>query len=120
MGLLKDINMSSGDFPVYHACDLAIYRRSLLNRLILFNRLGEAGATQCHRRRSRLLREQGLKLWANLFDYLQADEISHVANGKRWSRYLFAGPPAECRPYCRQVEREFQSAFAAVIGRSTA
>lgn len=106
--MLKDMNVSLGDFPVFHGYDMAIYRSSLLDRLILFNRLGEAGAAQRHIRRSRLLRERGLDMWANLFDYLHADEIPHVANGDRWARYLFAGDPKEFRPYCRSVEAAFQ------------
>jgi uncharacterized ferritin-like protein (DUF455 family) len=84
-----------GSYPVYHEYDLAIYRRSLLDRLILFNRLGEAGAAQRHIRRSRLLRENGLELMANLFDYLHADGVPHVANGDRWARYLFKGSSIE-------------------------
>lgn len=109
--MLKDLNVPLGSFPVYHGYDLALYRRSLLDRLILFNRLGEAGAAQRHRRRSRLLRQHGFQRWAVLFDYLHADEVPHVMNGDRWARHLFTGPATQFSLYCQRVEREFQAHF---------
>jgi hypothetical protein len=113
--MLKNMGVSLGSYPVYHAYDLALYRRGLLDRLILFNRVGEAGAAQRHFRRSRHLRDNGLPLWANLFDYLHADEVPHVANGDRWARHLFSGSAEELRSYCRRVEAEFQSEFSEVV-----
>jgi hypothetical protein len=109
---LSTMGVMLGSYPVFHGFDLLLSRRGLLERLILFNRLGEAGAAQRHRRRNRLLRENGLQNLAILFDYLHADEIPHVANGERWGKYLFNGSVDAFAAYCRRVQAEFQAEFA--------
>jgi hypothetical protein len=110
--MLHSMGVILGSYPVYHGYDLALYRRSLLDRLILFNRLGEAGAAQRHLRRSRLLRDNGLQAWANLFDYLHADEVQHVVNGSRWGLHLFKGSAGEFQAYCNCLEEEFRNGFS--------
>lgn len=112
---LKMMGVTLGMYPVFHGYDLLLARHTLLERLILFNRLGEAGAAQRHRRRSRHLRETGLDMLAILFDYLHADEVPHVANGERWGKYLFKGSLDAFGAYCRRVQAAFQAEFAEAV-----
>ncbi len=114
---LDALGVTPGEYPVFHGFDLLLVKHPLLERLVLFNRLGEAGAAQRHRRRNRYLRENGQVQIAILFDYLHADEVPHVGNGERWGKYLFKGKGEEFGAYCRRVQDAFRQEYEAAFPR---
>jgi len=88
---LVDMNAAWGDYPVTFKFFRKVYANGLLERLILFNRQSEGNAMWRHNRRKQVLIEKGEPKLAQVFDYLLADEVAHVANGVNWGTYLLGG-----------------------------
>jgi len=56
-----------------------------------------------HSHRRKVLIELGQANVARVFDYLLADEVPHVHNGKRWGTYLLGGDEAAYREKLREL-----------------
>ena len=92
-----------GDYPVGFAYFKSIYERDLLARLALFNGTSEQQAMWRHSHRRKVLVELGQARIARVFDYLLADEVPHVHNGKRWGTHLLGGDEAAYRQKVRDL-----------------
>jgi hypothetical protein len=92
-----------GDFPIGFGYFKSIYRLDLLSRLVLFNGTSEQKAMWRHSHRRKVLIELGQDTVARVFDYLLADEVPHVHNGKRWGTYLLGGDEAAYREKLREL-----------------
>src|SRR5690606_26358860 len=88
---LQDLGAEWGTQPLTFRFFKKIYKHDLLGRLILFNRQSEGNAMWRHNRRKQVLIEKGRHKIAQIFDYLLADEVAHVANGVNWGTYLLDG-----------------------------
>jgi hypothetical protein len=92
-----------GDYPIGFAYFKSVYAYDLLGRLVLFNGTSEQKAMWRHSHRRKVLIEQGQPKVARVFDYLLADEVPHVHNGKRWGTYLLGGDEAAYREKLREL-----------------
>lgn len=92
-----------GDYPVGFGYFRSIYAFDLLGRLALFNGTSEQKAMWRHSHRRKVLQERGQKTIARVFDYLLADEVSHVHNGVRWGSYLLGGSERAYRDHVREL-----------------
>lgn len=92
-----------GDYPIGFCYFKSIYAYDLLGRLVLFNGTSEQKAMWRHSHRRKVLVELGQERVARVFDYLLADEVPHVHNGKRWGTYLLGGDEAAYREKMREL-----------------
>ena len=82
--MATELDCHWGDYPIGFAYFKSIYAYDLLGRLALFNGTSEQKAMWRHSHRRKVLIELGQATVARVFDYLLADEVPHVHNGKRW------------------------------------
>src|SRR3954447_12096798 len=92
-----------GDYSIGFAYFKSVYAYDLLGRLALFNGTSEQKAMWRHSHRRKVLIEQGQPKVARVFDYLLADEVPHVHNGKRWGTYLLGGDEGAYRDKLREL-----------------
>jgi hypothetical protein len=101
--MATELDCRWGDFPIGFAYFKSIYAFDLLGRLALFNGTSEQKAMWRHSHRRKVLVELGQERIALVFDYLLADEVPHVHNGKRWGTYLLGGDEAAYRQKVREL-----------------
>jgi hypothetical protein len=92
-----------GDYEIGFEYFKSIYAYDLLGRLALFNGTSEQKAMWRHSHRRKVLVELGQHKVAQVFDYLLADEVPHVHNGKRWGSYLLGGDEKAYKDTLRQL-----------------
>ena len=92
-----------GDYPIGFGYFKSIYAFDLLGRLALFNGTSEQKAMWRHSHRRKVLIELGQERVARVFDYLLADEVPHVHNGKRWGTFLLGGDEGAWRDKLREL-----------------
>jgi len=92
-----------GDYPIGFAYFKSVYAYDLLGRLVLFNGTSEQKAMWRHSHRRKVLIEIGQDTVARVFDYLLADEVPHVHNGRRWGTHLLGGDEAAYREKLREL-----------------
>ncbi|GAA4060691.1 DUF455 family protein [Actinomadura miaoliensis] len=86
---MRELGVVEGQFPIlFDVWDKFALGRTLPERLIIEQRLGEGTALDSAVKAFRVLREEGDFKTLMLFDYIVADEITHVGNGNRWLRAL--------------------------------
>ncbi len=101
--MAEELGCRWGDYPIGFAYFKSIYAFDLLGRLALFNGTSEQKAMWRHSHRRKVLVELGQERVARVFDYLLADEVPHVHNGKRWGTYLLGGDEAAYRAKMREL-----------------
>jgi hypothetical protein len=92
-----------GDYPVGSGSFSSIYALDLVSRLALLNGTGEQAATWRDSHRRTALIELGQENVARVFDYVLADEVSHVDSGVRWGTHLLGGDENAYRERMRAV-----------------
>ena len=101
--MATELDCRWGDYPVGFGYFKSVYAYDLLGRLALFNGTSEQKAMWRHSHRRKVLIEIGQETVARVFDYLLADEVPHVHNGKRWGTYLLGGDEAAYREKLREL-----------------
>ena len=114
----QELGCRWGDFPIGFAYFKSIYAFDLLGRLVLFNGTSEQKAMWRHSHRRKVLVELGQARVARVFDYLLADEVPHVHNGKRWGTYLLGGDEAAYREKMRELRAGLDATGAPVSSPS--
>ena len=101
--MATELDCHWGDYPIGFGYFKSVYAYDLLGRLVLFNGTSEQKAMWRHSHRRKVLIELGQETVARVFDYLLADEVPHVHNGKRWGTYLLGGDEAAYRDKLREL-----------------
>jgi hypothetical protein len=101
--MATELGCNWGDYPVGFGYFKSVYAYDLLGRLVLFNGTSEQKAMWRHSHRRKVLIKIGQPAVARVFDYLLADEVPHVHNGKRWGTYLLGGDEAAYREKLREL-----------------
>jgi hypothetical protein len=101
--MATELDCHWGDYPIGFGYFKSVYAYDLLGRLVLFNGTSEQKAMWRHSHRRKVLIELGQAKVARVFDYLLADEVPHVHNGKRWGTYLLGGDEAAYREKLREL-----------------
>ncbi len=101
--MTSELDCRWGDYPVGFAYFRSIYALDLLGRLALFNGTSEQQAMWRHSHRRKVLIDLGQDRIARVFDYLLADEVPHVHNGRRWGTHLLGGDEAAYRAKVREL-----------------
>jgi Protein of unknown function (DUF455) len=101
--MATELDCHWGDYPIGFGYFKSVYAYDLLGRLVLFNGTSEQKAMWRHSHRRKVLIELGQEKVARVFDYLLADEVPHVHNGKRWGTYLLGGDEAAYRDKLREL-----------------
>src|SRR3954454_15310152 len=101
--MATELDCKWGDYPIGFGYFKSVYAYDLLGRLVLFNGTSEQKAMWRHSHRRKVLIELGQAKVARVFDYLLADEVPHVHNGKRWGTYLLGGDEAAYREKLREL-----------------
>ena len=101
--MATELDCHWGDYPVGFGYFKSVYAYDLLGRLVLFNGTSEQKAMWRHSHRRKVLIELGQEKVARVFDYLLADEVPHVHNGKRWGTHLLGGDEAAYREKLREL-----------------
>ena len=101
--MATELDCRWGDYPIGFGYFKSVYAYDLLGRLVLFNGTSEQKAMWRHSHRRKVLVEIGQAKVARVFDYLLADEVPHVHNGKRWGTYLLGGDEAAYREKLREL-----------------
>jgi hypothetical protein len=101
--MATELDCHWGDYPIGFGYFKSVYAYDLLGRLVLFNGTSEQKAMWRHSHRRKVLVEIGQAKVARVFDYLLADEVPHVHNGKRWGTYLLGGDEAAYREKLREL-----------------
>ena len=101
--MATELDCHWGDYPIGFGYFKSVYAYDLLGRLVLFNGTSEQKAMWRHSHRRKVLIELGQAKVARVFDYLLADEVPHVHNGKRWGTYLLGGDEAAYRDKLREL-----------------
>jgi hypothetical protein len=101
--MATELDCHWGDYPIGFGYFKSVYAYDLLGRLVLFNGTSEQKAMWRHSHRRKVLIEIGQETVARVFDYLLADEVPHVHNGKRWGTYLLGGDEAAYREKLREL-----------------
>jgi hypothetical protein len=101
--MATELGCNWGDYPIGFGYFKSVYAHDLLGRLVLFNGTSEQKAMWRHSHRRKVLVELGQPTVARVFDYLLADEVPHVHNGKRWGTYLLGGDEAAYRDKLREL-----------------
>jgi len=101
--MATELGCNWGDYPVGFGYFKSVYAYDLLGRLALFNGTSEQKAMWRHSHRRKVLIEIGQPTVARVFDYLLADEVPHVHNGKRWGTYLLGGDETAYREKLREL-----------------
>jgi hypothetical protein len=101
--MATELDCHWGDYPVGFGYFKSVYAYDLLGRLALFNGTSEQKAMWRHSHRRKVLIEIGQPTVARVFDYLLADEVPHVHNGKRWGTHLLGGDEAAYREKLREL-----------------
>jgi len=101
--MATELDCHWGDYPIGFGYFKSVYAYDLLGRLVLFNGTSEQKAMWRHSHRRKVLIELGQETVARVFDYLLADEVPHVHNGKRWGTYLLGGNEAAYREKLREL-----------------
>jgi hypothetical protein len=107
-----------GDYPIGFEYFKSIYAFDLLGRLALFNGTSEQKAMWRHSHRRKVLIELGQHKVAQVFDYLLADEVPHVHNGKRWGSYLLGGDEKAYKEKLRQLRQNLDRTGMPVVTSS--
>jgi uncharacterized ferritin-like protein (DUF455 family) len=107
-----------GDYPIGFEYFKSIYAFDLLGRLALFNGTSEQKAMWRHSHRRKILIELGQHKVAQVFDYLLADEVPHVHNGKRWGSYLLGGDEKAYKEKLRQLRQNLDRTGMPVVTSS--
>ncbi|QKW13677.1 DUF455 family protein [Verrucosispora sp. NA02020] len=90
-----ECGLAPGDQPVqYEVWDKFALGRDLAERLIIEQRIGEGAALDSAENVHRRLKADGEDHIAMVFEYITADEVTHVANGNRWLRHLLGSEEA--------------------------
>jgi hypothetical protein len=101
--MATELDCHWGDYPIGFSYFKSVYAYDLLGRLVLFNGTSEQKAMWRHSHRRKVLIELGQEKVARVFDYLLADEVPHVHNGKRWGTHLLGGDEAAYRDKLREL-----------------
>ena len=101
--MATELGCNWGDYPIGFGYFKSVYAYDLLGRLALFNGTSEQKAMWRHSHRRKVLIEIGQPTVARVFDYLLADEVPHVHNGKRWGTHLLGGDEAAYRQKLREL-----------------
>ena len=107
--MATELDCRWGDYPIGFGYFKSVYAYDLLGRLALFNGTSEQKAMWRHSHRRKVLIEIGQEKVARVFDYLLADEVPHVHNGKRWGTYLLGGDEAAYREKLRELRAGLDS-----------
>jgi Protein of unknown function (DUF455) len=107
--MATELDCHWGDYPIGFGYFKSVYAYDLLGRLVLFNGTSEQKAMWRHSHRRKVLIELGQEKVARVFDYLLADEVPHVHNGKRWGTYLLGGDEAAYREKLRELRAGLDS-----------
>jgi hypothetical protein len=110
--VMADLEVEWGAFPLTFRFFHKIYKHDLVGRLVLFNRQSEGNAMWRHNRRRKVMLETGQAKMAQVFDYLLADEVQHVANGVTWATHILGSREA----FLDKVDELTKSAGQAVDG----
>jgi uncharacterized ferritin-like protein (DUF455 family) len=116
--MAQELDCRWGDYPIGFAYFKSIYALDLLARLALFNGTSEQKAMWRHSHRRKVLVDLGQERVARVFDYLLADEVPHVHNGKRWGTYLLGGDEAAYRAKVRELRDGLDATGAPVTTAS--
>jgi hypothetical protein len=101
--MATELDCRWGDYPIGFGYFKSVYAYDLLGRLVLFNGTSEQKAMWRHSHRRKVLIELGQDKVARVFDYLLADEVPHVHNGRRWGTYLLGGDESAYREKLREL-----------------
>ena len=112
--MATELDCHWGDYPVGFGYFKSVYAYDLLGRLALFNGTSEQKAMWRHSHRRKVLMEIGQGTVARVFDYLLADEVPHVHNGKRWGTHLLGGDEAAYREKLRELRAGLDETGTAV------
>lgn len=94
-GRMRELGGAEGDFPIlFDVWDKFLLGTNLPERILIEQRIGEGTALDGAVKTVRQLRERGDETTAFLFDYIIADEITHVGNGNHWLRELLGSDAA--------------------------
>ena len=122
--MATELGCNWGDYPVGFGYFKSVYAYDLLGRLALFNGTSEQKAMWRHSHRRKVLIELGQPTVARVFDYLLADEVPHVHNGKRWGTHLLGrrrgGLPREAARAARRARRDGHAGRDARTGKARA
>lgn len=89
MERVRQLGLSPGDRAImFEVWDKFAAGRTLAERLIIEQRVGEGAALDSADAISARLKADGETEIALVFDYITADEITHVRNGNKWLHYL--------------------------------
>ncbi|GAA3973652.1 hypothetical protein GCM10023085_65190 [Actinomadura viridis] len=106
---MRELGVSEGRYPiVFDVWDKFVMGRTLPERLIIEQRIGEGIGLDGAVKAFRVLREEGDYKTLMIFDYVVADEITHVGNGNRWLRRLIGSDEG-----LERLDREVRERLAA-------
>ena len=114
--MATELDCHWGDYPIGFGYFKSVYAYDLLGRLVLFNGTSEQKAMWRHSHRRKVLIELGQTTVARVFDYLLADEVPHVHNGKRWGTYLLGGDESAYRDKLRELRAGLDATGQPVAG----
>ncbi|NNH73689.1 DUF455 family protein [Nocardia uniformis] len=90
---MHELGVSEGDYPLaFDVWDKFVLGRTLPERLMIEQRLGEGTGLDGAVKVLRSLREEGDLKTMLIYDYIIADELTHVGNGNKWLRELTVSP----------------------------
>jgi uncharacterized ferritin-like protein (DUF455 family) len=115
--MTQELGCRWGDYPVGFTYFRSIYAYDLLGRLALFNGTSEQKAMWRHSHRRKVLIELRQERIARVFDYLLADEVPHVHNGKRWGTHLLGGDESAYRAKLRELREGLDAAGVPIATR---
>lgn len=92
---MEELGTSVGEHPIrYEVWDKFMLGETLAERIMIEQRLGEGlgldGGLQIYR----WMKDHGDERTALLFDYINADEVTHVGNGNKWLHELLGSDSA--------------------------
>lgn len=92
---MEELGTNIGDYPIrYEVWDKFTLGETLVERIMIEQRLGEGLGLDGGLAIYRWMKDHGDERTALLFDYINADEVTHVGNGNRWLRELLGGDSA--------------------------
>ncbi|MBF6126609.1 DUF455 family protein [Nocardia brasiliensis] len=90
---MHELGVAEGDYPLaFDVWDKFALGRTLPERLMIEQRLGEGTGLDGAVKILRSLREEGDLKTMLIYDYIIADELTHVGNGNKWLRELTESP----------------------------
>jgi uncharacterized ferritin-like protein (DUF455 family) len=107
-GRMRELGTSLGEHPIrFDVWDKFTLGRTLPERIMIEQRLGEGIGLDGGLKTYRFMRQIGDHRTALIFDYINADEVTHVGNGNHWLKTLLGGDAEMAR-----VETEVRQMLA--------